>query len=456
MSDNPFTRGETHDELKAFLDRKEKSLADGFDYQRRNYLDIDGLPTATTVNGKAQVIDEVFRPDPENRYFNAYGDTPISDQGIEYFKKNPNVSSIDFNVSYPGYAYYDYHPLRKSDPRQGFQPSANEFNRRSAIFADSLKDRVARVNEVFDAHPEWPTNVTDPNGFHYNSKGEFVGDAPIRRINFTPEDSKNLSESLNRDLLGMFQQAPEGTTFVNNPDSKSRGRLYSRSANFSPADEANNQFVVKGPRGSLQSLQITDPNAPALGPSNFDTNPGPIRTIREIINPDSVEEIRNLPKFQRQLYQKPEVKVPSGKKVAGGGVLADVGVGAAMSYLTGETDNPAVAAYSGLTGLIPESTNTAMGTMPMVIDGKEYHKTQEPSRVIGPDGQYQGLEILNGKPRIVPYGGGAAGRAPIHQPLVDTAAAIGDTARRRTSQGKWRFAGAVMPELGLSEMLGLN
>lgn len=456
MSDNPFTHGQGRDDLRSFVDRKEKSLADGFDYQRRSYLDIDGLPTGTTVNGKRQVIDEIFRPDPSNRFFEAYGETPISDQGIEYFKKNPNVTSIDFNVSYPGYAYYDYHPILSSDRRKGFAQSDHELGRRSAIFADSLKDRIARVNEVFDAHPEWPTNVTDPNGFHYNHAGEYVDNAPVRRINFTSEDSKNLSESLNRDLLDMFQQAPEGTTFVNNPDSKSRGRLYSRSANFSPADEANNQFVVKGPRGSLQPLQITNPDAPALGPSNFDTNPGPIRTIREIINPDSVEEIRNLPKFQRQLYQKPEVKLPSSKTVAGAGVLADVGVGAAMSYLTGETDNPAVAAYSGLTGLIPESTNTAMGTMPMVIDGKEYHKTQEPSRVIGPDGKYHGLEILNGKPRIVPYGGGAAGKAPIHQPLVDTAGAIVDTAKRRTSQGKWRFAGASMPEFGLSEMLGLN
>ena len=46
----------------------------------------------------------------------------------------------------------------------------------------------------------------------------------------------------------------------------------------------------------------------------------------------------------------------------------------------------------------------------ITIDGVRYTKTDEASRVIGPDGESRGLQYLNGKPQIVNYGSGTAGR----------------------------------------------
>ena len=172
---------------------------------------------------------------------------------------------------------------------------------------------------------------------------------------------------------------------------------------------------------------------------------------------------------------RPKLRAPKGLEIPGTGLMLDVGIGGALSYATGETDDPMEAAWAGVTGLIPESTNTAMGTMPMTIGGKQYHRTSEPSRVIGPGGKYYGLEYLNGKPQIVPYGRGAAGLAPIYQPVVDTVDAINTTSTRRkaearkqnetrTQRAKQRFAqpgrinvGSVnITDFGLTEWLGIN
>jgi hypothetical protein len=171
-------------------------------------------------------------------------------------------------------------------------------------------------------------------------------------------------------------------------------------------------------------------------------------------------------------FTRPTTRLGAGVRAGSGALLGDIAVGGAMSYLTGETDDPKVAGWAGVTGLIPQSTNTAMGTMPMTIGGKQYHRTSEPSKVIGPGGKYYGLEYLNGKPQIVPYGRGAAGLAPIYQPVVDTVDAINTTSTRRKAEArkanetriqraKKRFAkpGRViewLTDLGVSEYLGIN
>lgn len=311
--DNIFTRGEFPN-VEDWIDRKENSFRNAYNFESKRDIDIDGLPTRVRTKASGKPIDEIFHPNDDWTPFNAYFDTPVTDEALGYFKNNPNVTSVDFNVSYPGFTNNDYHPYSTSDLSNGFVQSPGELTPRSSIFAGSLKDRIKKVNKVIDANPD----KYDPSGFVDNAAHRIHAEGAdprsagtiqpaTRRINFTPEDSKNLSTTLNEDLSRMMSEAPAGTTFVNNPDTPSRGKLYSRAANFSSVDPAGNQFVRRGERGSLAPLQITDSSAPVLGPSNFNTQPGPIRTVREMISPDSVDEIKNLPKFQRGLYEKPTV-----------------------------------------------------------------------------------------------------------------------------------------------------
>lgn len=295
MSDNIFDRGESRKNVEGYIKRHEDAMK-GYTFESNTDVDIDGLPTRTAIRAKTSPIDNVFRPDPDNEFFDAYYDSPVTSEALDYFKKNSNATSVDFNIAYPGYTNFDFHPYSFSDKSEGFTNPDGILERRSPIFAHSLKDRIKNVNRVFDANPQFNDQYTQ----------DYIGqDRPFRRINLTPEDSKNLSTSLNTDLSRMIKEAPEGTMFVNNPDSPSRGKLYSRAANFGTVDEAGNQFVRRGNRGSLTPAQITDNSKPFLGTSNFDSNPGPIRTIKEMISPDSVPEIKNLPSFQRGLYQKP-------------------------------------------------------------------------------------------------------------------------------------------------------
>ena len=289
-----------------YLNRAQLADQTGFGFDRKSIVDIDGLPTATNIQASPKVIDEIIHPDLDNKYFSAYPDTDITPDARDYLNKNPAVTSVDFNVSYPGYKDFDYHPFSTSNKSDGFVDSFQEINKRHPIFAGSLKKRLARVNEVFDANPELGDSVSD-DVVWWDPDGK-QAKPQIRRVNFTADDSKRLSQSLNNDLIDMFREAPEGTTFVNNPDSSSRAKLYTRSANFSSPDTANNQFVTKGPRGSLRSFQMTDPTAPTFGPSNFDTNPNFIRTVKEMIDPDSVPEIKKLSSFERSLYQKPTAR----------------------------------------------------------------------------------------------------------------------------------------------------
>lgn len=295
MSDNIFDRGESRKNVEGYIKRHEDAMK-GYKFESNTDVDINGLPTRTAIRANTWPIDKTFRPDPDNEFFDAYSDSPVTPQALEYFKKNSNVTSVDFNVAYPGYTDFNFHPYSFSDKSEGFTDPDGILERRSPIFAHSLKDRINNVNRVFDANPQLNDQYVQ----------DYIGqDRPFRRINFTPEDSKNLSTSLNNDLSRMIKEAPEGTMFVNNPDTSSRGKLYSRAANFGTVDEAGNQFVRRGKRGSLTPVQITDNSKPFLGTSNFDPNPGPIRTIKEMISPDSVSEIKNLPTFQRGLYQKP-------------------------------------------------------------------------------------------------------------------------------------------------------
>jgi len=459
MSENIFDKGENFARTQAYLDRFEKARNKGYKFNSNEIVDIDGLPTAVVVQAHPKPIDEIFRPDPDNKFFNAYFNEHdvVTDEAIEFFKKKPYVTSVDFNVSYPGYEQFDYHPMTKSgdliDPRKKFvQERLDAWTRRSPEFAGSLKKRIKNVNRVFDDNPNWNDVFNDKATRFINDE---VVDSPIRRINMTPEDSTNLSSRVTGDLSKMMKEAPEGTIFVNTPDSLSRGKLYKRGANFSEPDIAGNQFVVKGKRGTLIPLQITDSTKQLLGKPNFNTEASPLRTVKEMWNPDSIDEIRNLPKFQRSIYQKPTpkdlahsvkrfagtvdlpVKVPpistKGLRVPGVGAGADVAIGGAFSYLTGETDNPAEAAWSGLTGIIPTADNTAgdemvhIGNKSYVLDPRNNSMRNVNTGLNGPK---MGLAYKNGEPVAVPYGS-VAGKAPWWQPFADVGEQIKNTAIRR-------------------------
>ena len=457
MSENIFDKGEKRARLKDYVDRAEEAWNKGYKFNSNEIVDIDGLPTAVSVQANPKPIDDIFRPDPDNNYFNAYFNDHdvVTDEAKEFFKKKPYVTSVDFNVSYPGYEHFDYHPIsttQMGDNRRIFTTMDDIPSRKSAVFAGSLKDRIKLVNQTFDDNPNWNNTYN-----HKNSR--FVKDnpvdSPIRRINMTPEDSAKLSSRVTGDLSKMIKDAPEGTIFVNNPDSLSRGKLYQRGANFSEPDIAGNQFVVKGKRGTLTPLQITDSTQQLLGTPNFNAEASPFRTVKEMWNPDSIDEIRNLPKFQRSIYQKPTVndlgnsvkrfagtvdlpvKVPpistKGLRVPGAGAVADVAIGGAISYLTGETDNPAEAAWSGLTGIIPTAENTAGDDM-VHIGNKSYVLDTRNNSMrnvnTGLKGTKMGLAYKNGEPVAVPYGS-VAGRAPWWQPFADVGKQIKNTAIRR-------------------------
>ena len=181
------------------------------------------------------------------------------------------MSSLSFNVSYPGYDFTEHPGLKGGTRGDLSELSGQEITNRSSIFADSLKNRM----QQFDNYK------------------------------MTPEEIARLSGNIQQGLSSIFKSAPENTILVNNPDSPARARVYSKFANYSSPDEANNQFVQKGPRGSLRPVQITDPNNPMFGEYNF--NPytkDPVTFLQEFINPQGTTEVRNLPVFQKQLVEK--------------------------------------------------------------------------------------------------------------------------------------------------------
>ena len=231
--------------------------------------EINSLPVKTQIFNDASQIFKLINPDSRDAVYQAYSD--LSPEALTYFAENPRLSSLSFNVSYPGYDFTE-HPGVKGGVRGDLSElSGQEVTNRSSIFADSLKNRMQYLDNY----------------------------------KMTPEEIARLSGNIQQGLSSIFKSAPENTVLVNNPDSPARARVYSKFANYSSPDEANNQFVQKGPRGSLRPVQITDPNSPMFGDYNF--NPytkDPVTFLQEFINPQWTSEVKNLPVFQKQLVEK--------------------------------------------------------------------------------------------------------------------------------------------------------
>jgi len=231
--------------------------------------EINSLPVKTQIFNDASQIFKLINPDNRDAVYQAYSD--LSPEALTYFAENPRLSSLSFNVSYPGYDFTE-HPGVKGGVRGDLSElSGQEVTNRSSIFADSLKNRMQYLDNY----------------------------------KMTPEEIARLSGNIQQGLSSIFKSAPENTVLVNNPDSPARARVYSKFANYSSPDEANNQFVQKGPRGSLRPVQITDPNSPMFGDYNF--NPytkDPVTFLQEFINPQWTSEVKNLPVFQKQLVEK--------------------------------------------------------------------------------------------------------------------------------------------------------
>ena len=231
--------------------------------------EINSLPVKTQIFNDASQIFKLINPDDRDAVYQAYSD--LSPEALTYFAENPRLSSLSFNVSYPGYDFTEHPGLKGGTRGDLSELSGQEITNRSSIFADSLKNRM----QQFDNYK------------------------------MTPEEIARLSGNIQQGLSSIFKSAPENTILVNNPDSPARARVYSKFANYSSPDEANNQFVQKGPRGSLRPVQITDPNNPMFGDYNF--NPytkDPVTFLQEFINPQGTTEVRNLPVFQKQLVEK--------------------------------------------------------------------------------------------------------------------------------------------------------
>ena len=195
MPYNPFDRGEFSGDRSGYTDRFEEAVKKGYRVNKKSIVDIDGLPTATQITGRSKPVDNILYPDDNTPAFTQYKEG-ITPEAIDYFKNNPAVTSVDFAISYPGYTNFDYNPLSTSDLSKGFVSNNEGFNKRSAIFATSLKDRVKKVNEVFDANPQFNDKTVDTAT--YWPGGDDIDSSPeIRRISMTSDDIKNLSSSLN-------------------------------------------------------------------------------------------------------------------------------------------------------------------------------------------------------------------------------------------------------------------
>jgi len=111
------------------------------------------------------------------------------------------------------------------------------------------------------------------------------------------------------------------------------------------------------------------------------------------------------------------------------GLGVEVAADAALQFAAGESPEQSI--YGAFTNLIPQGGPVANTELPLVIGGREYQKTNEPSRVIGPDGKAYGLQIKNGEYEVVDYGRGAAGGRPIYSDFTDLVGAIGNATEQR-------------------------
>ena len=120
-------------------------------------------------------------------------------------------------------------------------------------------------------------------------------------------------------------------------------------------------------------------------------------------------------------------------KAVGGDIVTEAVIGAGISYLTGEANNPVEAVVSAAGGAIT-SDNTG-GADIKVINGVTYHYDPASNRLRDVDtGKEMGLAMKGGQEVAVPYGSAAGKKGTgqmIKEGITQTAAAIRDTAVTR-------------------------
>lgn len=170
--------------------------------------------------------------------------------------------------------------------------------------------------------------------------------------------------------------------------------------------------------------------------------------------PGGVEMFGGIPTPGQTGLQLPKSKGRmAGEKLVKGGILADVAIEGGLSYLTGESDNAAEAAWAGATSLIPDAGGTANT---LEIDGKVYSHDKATNMVtpLG-GGKTKGLAYKGGKPVAVDYGS-LKGRTSMVDDVVTPIKAIGqqivDTHNRRQAErtpiktvGKSRYSQSAKP-----------
>ena len=142
---------------------------------------------------------------------------------------------------------------------------------------------------------------------------------------------------------------------------------------------------------------------------------------------------------------KPSVRMASPPKIkplikgVGGDMASEVLVAGGLSYLTGESDNPAEMLTVGLTAPIV-SDNTGSGTIRR-IGGKDYIYDASDNSLRdadkGMNAPKMGLAVLGGKDVAVPYGSAAGEKSAIDivkDTVKDTGTAITQTVRRREQE----------------------
>ena len=209
------------------------------------------------------------------------------------------------------------------------------------------------------------------------------------------------------------QKAPAPSTVPTNADAPVVGRT-------------NDGTPIRDPWASTRTYRtrssagIVPPKGVRKGESGFIVAPGrsPVKTFAGT---------RAIPKM-----------TGAGKfaKAVGGDAVGELVIGAGLSYLTGESNNPVEAAVSAAGSAIL-SDNTG-GADIKVINGTTYHYDSGSNRLRDVDtGEEMGLAIKGGQEVAVPYGGvaGKKGTGQILKETVQqTATAIKDTAVTRRQQ----------------------
>ena len=263
-----------------------------------------------------------------------------------------------------------------------------------------------------------------------------------------PQKPKLTPANINQDIRAKSLQQALGDTILSDVDKETVKRIKEESLRLfeklgGTSDEFYNDphifYKQQTPQQQLRSVQedLKQQQFRLDNPDLVSTTPRPgQRTVTTPdIKPPTTPDVTPPRGLGRKVPPGLGKKVPPGlgKKVVKTGVLGDVLISGLFEYATNPEVNPLEALYFGATSFIPESGGTAPGTMPITVDGKDYAPTSTPGKYqsIDRNSQAYGIEYLNGKPQIVPWGQGKAGFPKPDAPLDDLGYQIKKTIKTR-------------------------